>query len=54
MSTEQKKVLFDFGRISLQIIKENWYLYTNAEIKGSCQTLDITKYVFKTVIVLPF
>ncbi len=45
MSTQQRKVLLDFGRLCLQGIKENRYLYTDAEIKSSCQTLDITKYV---------
>lgn len=46
MSTRQSKVLLDFGRLSLQGIKENLYLYTDAEIKSSYQTLDIIKYVF--------
>jgi len=33
-------VLLDFGRLSLQGIKENRYLYTDAETKSSCQTFD--------------
>jgi hypothetical protein len=33
----------DFGRLALQGIKENRYLYTDAEIKTASQTLDIVK-----------
>lgn len=44
MTTQQRKVLLDFGRLALQGIKENRYLYTDAEIKNTCQTLDIVKY----------
>ena len=43
MTTQQRKVLLDFGRLSLQCIKENRYFYSDAEIKSSCQTLDILK-----------
>ena len=43
MTTQQRKVLLDFGRLALQGIKENRYTYTDAEIKSACQTLDIVK-----------
>ena len=43
MTTQQRKILLDFGRLALQGIKENRYLYTDAEIKSACQTLDIVK-----------
>lgn len=43
MTTQQRKILLDFGRLSLMAIKENRYLYTDAEIKSACQSLDIVK-----------
>ena len=43
MTTQQRKLLLDFGRLSLQCIKENRYFYTEAEIKSACQSLDIVK-----------
>jgi len=46
MSSQQRKVLLDFGRLSLQKIKENRYVYTDAEIKSACQSLDIVKWGF--------
>ena len=45
MTTQQRKVLLDFGRLALHGIKENRYLYTDVEIKSACQTLDIVKYL---------
>ena len=43
MSTQQRKMLLDFGRLSLHKVKENRYLYTEAELKSACQSLDIIK-----------
>lgn len=43
MTTQQRKMLLDFGRLSLEGIKENRYVYTDAEIKSYCQSLDIVK-----------
>ena len=43
MTTQQRKMLLDFGRLALSGIKENRYLYTDAEIKSACQSLDIVK-----------
>lgn len=43
MTTPQRKVLLDFGRLALLGIKENRYMYTDAEIKNTCQSLDIVK-----------
>lgn len=45
MTTQQRKVLLDFGRLSLQGIKENRYIYSDAEIKSACQTHEILKQV---------
>ncbi len=39
-------MLLDFGRLSLQAIKENRYTYTDVEIKSACQSLDIVRSVF--------
>lgn len=44
LSTHQRKMLLDFGRLALQAIKEDRYFYTDAEIKNACQSLDILKY----------
>lgn len=46
MTTQQRKILLDFGRLTLQGIKENRYIYTDTEIKSACQTLDIVKWGF--------
>lgn len=43
MTTQQRKILLDFGRLALVAMKENRYLYTDAEIKSTCQSLDIVK-----------
>jgi hypothetical protein len=45
MTTQQRKILLDFGRLSLQGIKANRYTHTDAEIKSACQNMDIVKYV---------
>lgn len=43
MSTQQRKILLDYGRLSLQGIKENRYSFSDVEIKSACQTVDIVK-----------
>ena len=45
MSTQQRKILLDFGRLSREALKENRYTYTDLEIKNACQNVDCTKYV---------
>lgn len=43
LTTHQRKMLLDFGKLALQAIKEDRYFYTDAEIKGACQSLEILK-----------